>query len=114
VALIKVKSRYQATLLRMCDLKRGVAIGEIWLRLRSKGEHHFNSKRLIDQELKSALNEVKRGRIKGPFLTRQATIRPRSAKPSSTSNWLPLSNLRHPSLRAKKYDERNDMAGARG
>ena len=33
------------------------------------------SKRLIDRELALALNEVKRGRVKGPFPTAQATVR---------------------------------------
>jgi hypothetical protein len=32
-------------------------------------------KRLIDRELALALNEVKRGRVKGPFPTAQATVR---------------------------------------
>jgi hypothetical protein len=32
-------------------------------------------KRMINCELALALNEVKRGRVKGPFLTAQATVR---------------------------------------
>ncbi len=35
----------------------------------------LNPKHLIDQELKLALNEVKRGRVKGAFPTAQATAR---------------------------------------
>jgi hypothetical protein len=30
---------------------------------------------MIDRELALALNEVKRGRVKGPFPTAQATVR---------------------------------------
>jgi hypothetical protein len=32
-------------------------------------------KRLIDRDLALALNEVKRGRVKGPFPTAQSTVR---------------------------------------
>ena len=32
-------------------------------------------KRMIDRELVLALNEVKHGRVKGPFPTAQATVR---------------------------------------
>lgn len=32
-------------------------------------------KRMIDRELALALNEVKRGRVKGPLPTAQATVR---------------------------------------
>jgi hypothetical protein len=55
--------------------KAGVAVGDL---LDAKVEGRkivLVSKRMIDRELTLALNEVKRGRVKGPFSTAQATIR---------------------------------------
>jgi len=39
-------------------------------------------KRLIDHELTLALNEVKRGRVKGPFPTAHATVRALRRRPA--------------------------------
>jgi hypothetical protein len=55
--------------------KAGVAVGDL---LDAKVEGRkivLVSKRMIDRELTLALNEVNRGRVKGPFSTAQATIR---------------------------------------
>jgi hypothetical protein len=37
---------------------------------------------MIDRELALALNEVKRGRVKGPFPTAQATVRALRRRPA--------------------------------
>ena len=75
MALIKVKSRYQVILPPQVRSKAGVAGGDLFEAKVEGRTITLIPKRLIDQELKLALNDVKRGRMKGPFPTAQATIR---------------------------------------
>ena len=75
MAVVKVKSHYQVTLPPQIRAKAGVAVGDL---LEAKVEGRTITlvpKRMINRELTLALNEVKRGRFKGPFSTAQATIR---------------------------------------
>lgn len=75
MAVVKVKSRYQVTLPPQVRSKAGVAVGDLFEAKVEGRTITLIPKRLIDQELKSALNDVKRGRVKGPFPSAQATIR---------------------------------------
>lgn len=75
MAVVKVKSRYQVTLPSQVRSKAGMAVGDL---LEAKVEGRTITlipKRLIDRDLALALNDVKRGRMKGPFPTAQSTIR---------------------------------------
>lgn len=75
MAVVKVRSHCQVTLPPQLLAKAGVAVGDL---LDAKVEGRkivLVSKRMIDRELTLALNEVNRGRVKGPFSTAQATIR---------------------------------------
>ncbi|HWF59238.1 MAG TPA: AbrB/MazE/SpoVT family DNA-binding domain-containing protein [Nitrospira sp.] len=72
---MKVKSRYQVILPPQVRSKAGVAGGDLFEAKVEGRTITLIPKRLIDQELKLALNDVKRGRMKGPFPTAQATIR---------------------------------------
>lgn len=75
MAVVRVKSHYQVTLPPKIRAKARVAVGDLF---EAKVEGRTNTlvpKRMIDRELALALNEVKRGRVKGPFSTAQATVR---------------------------------------
>ena len=75
VAVVKVTSHYQVTLPPQVRAKAGVAVGDL-LEAKVEGKKiTLVPKRVIDRELALALDEVKRGRVKGPFPTAQATIR---------------------------------------
>lgn len=75
MAVVKVKSHYQVTLPPRIRAKAGVAVGDL-LEAKVEGKKiTLVPKRVIDRELTLALDEVKRGRVKGPFLSAQATIR---------------------------------------
>ena len=75
VAVVRVKSHYQVTLPPQVRSKAGVAVGDLFEAKVEGRTITLIPKRFIDHELKLALNEVKRGRIKGPFPTAQATVR---------------------------------------
>jgi bifunctional DNA-binding transcriptional regulator/antitoxin component of YhaV-PrlF toxin-antitoxin module len=75
VAVVKVKSHYRVTLPPQIRAKAGVAVGDL-LEAKVEGKTiTLVPRRVIDRELALALEDVKRGRIKGPFPTAQATIR---------------------------------------
>lgn len=73
--VVKVKSRYQVTLPPQVRSKAGVAVGDLFEAKVQGRTITLIPKRLIDRELVLALGEVKRGRVKGPFPTAQATVR---------------------------------------
>lgn len=75
MAVVKVKSHYQVTLPPQIRAKARVAVGDLFEAKVEGRTITLVPKRMIDRELALALNEVKRGRVKGPFLTAQATIR---------------------------------------
>ncbi len=75
MAVVKVTSHYQLTLPPNIRAKAGVAVGDLYEAKVQGKTITLIPKRLIDRELVLALGEVKRGRVKGPFPTAQATIR---------------------------------------
>jgi bifunctional DNA-binding transcriptional regulator/antitoxin component of YhaV-PrlF toxin-antitoxin module len=75
VAVVKVKSHYQVTLPPQIRAKARVAVGDLFEAKVEGRTITLIPKRMIDRELVLALNEVKRGRVKGPFPTAQATVR---------------------------------------
>jgi bifunctional DNA-binding transcriptional regulator/antitoxin component of YhaV-PrlF toxin-antitoxin module len=75
MAVVKVKSHYQVTLPPKIRAKVRVAVGDLFEAKVEGQTITLVPKRLIDHELALALNEVKRGRVKGPFATAQATVR---------------------------------------
>jgi bifunctional DNA-binding transcriptional regulator/antitoxin component of YhaV-PrlF toxin-antitoxin module len=75
MAVVKVKSHYQVTLPTKIRVKARVAVGDLFEAKVEGRTITLVPKRLIDRELALALNEVKRGRVKGPFPTAEATTR---------------------------------------
>ena len=75
MAVVKVKPRYQVTLPPKIRAKARVEVGDLFEAELQGRAITLVSKRLIDRKLALVLNEVKRGRVKGPFPTAQATVR---------------------------------------
>ncbi|MEK9142730.1 MAG: AbrB/MazE/SpoVT family DNA-binding domain-containing protein [Nitrospirota bacterium] len=75
MAVVKVKSHYQVTIPPKIRAQAHVAVGDLFEAKVEGRTITLIPKRLIDRELTLALNDVKRGRVKGPFPTAQATIR---------------------------------------
>lgn len=75
MAVVKVKSHYQVTLPPKIRAEAGVVVGDLFDAKVEGKKITLVPKRVIDRELALALDEVKRGRVKGPFPTAQATVR---------------------------------------
>jgi bifunctional DNA-binding transcriptional regulator/antitoxin component of YhaV-PrlF toxin-antitoxin module len=75
VAVVKVRSHYQVTLPPQIRAQAHVAVGDLFEAKVEGRTITLVPKRMIDRELALALSEVKRGRVKGPFPTAQATVR---------------------------------------
>jgi bifunctional DNA-binding transcriptional regulator/antitoxin component of YhaV-PrlF toxin-antitoxin module len=75
VAVVKVKSHYQVTLPPQIRAKARVAVGDLFEAKVEGRTITLVPKRTIDRELALAFNDVKRGCVKGPFPTAQATVR---------------------------------------
>ena len=75
MAVVKVKSHFQVTLPPQIRAKARVAVGDLFEAKVEGRTITLVPKRMIDRELTLALNEVKRGRVKGSFSTAHATVR---------------------------------------
>ena len=75
MAVVKVKSHCQVTLPPKIRAKARVAVGDLF-EVKVQGRTiALAPKRMINCELALALNDVKRGWVKGPFPTAHATVR---------------------------------------
>jgi bifunctional DNA-binding transcriptional regulator/antitoxin component of YhaV-PrlF toxin-antitoxin module len=75
VAVVKVKSHYQLTIPPKVRAQARVAVGDLFEAKVEGRTIALVPKCLIDRQLALALNEVKRGRVKGSFPTAHATVR---------------------------------------
>ena len=75
MAVVKVKSHYQVTLSPQIRAKAGVVVGDLFEAKVEGRTITLVRKRMINCELAFALNDVKRGRVKGSFPTAQAAVR---------------------------------------
>ena len=65
--LVKVKEKYQVTLPASVREKAGVAVGDL-LEAKVQGKKiTLTPKSIIDRELAKALEDVRKGRVYGPF-----------------------------------------------
>ena len=76
MAVVKVKSHYPVTLPPQIRAKARVEGRDLFEAKVQGRTITLVPKRMINCGLALALNEVKRGRIKGPFTTAEATVRP--------------------------------------
>ena len=73
--LVKVKEKYQVTLPASVRRKAGLAVGDL-LEARVEGKKiTLTPKSVVDRELALALEDVKQGRIYGPYLSAKEIIR---------------------------------------
>ena len=75
VTLVKVKEKYQVTLPASVRRKAGLAVGDL-LEAKVQGKKiTLTPKSIVDREIALALEDVKKGRVYGPFSTAKETIR---------------------------------------
>ena len=67
VPLVKVKEKYQVTLPASVRQKAGVAVGDILEAVAEGNKITLRPKSVIDRELALALEDVRKGRVVGPF-----------------------------------------------
>ena len=75
VPLVKIKEKYQVTLPASIRRKAGLAVGDL-LEASVEGKKvTLTPKSVVDRELALALEDVKQGRIYGPYLSAKEIIR---------------------------------------
>ena len=85
MAVVKVKEKYQVTLPASIRQKARVAVGDL-LEAKVQGKKiTLTPKRLIDRELALALEDVKKGRVYGPFKSVKEMLRSLHGKKSKTA-----------------------------
>ena len=73
--LVKVKEKYQVTLPASVRKKAGLAVGDI-LEVSLEGKKiTLTPKSVVDREIALALEDVKKGRVYGPFSSAKEAIR---------------------------------------
>lgn len=72
--LVKIKEKYQVTLPASVRQKAGVAVGDL-LEAKVQGKKiTLTPKSVIDRELAKALEDVRKGRVYGPFRSVKAML----------------------------------------
>jgi len=85
MAVVKVKEKYQVTLPASIRQKAGVAVGDLLEATVQGNKITLTPKRLIDRELALALEDVKKGRVYGPFKSVKEMLRSLHGKRSKTA-----------------------------
>ena len=75
MALVKVKRRYQMTLPQTLRRRARVAVGDIFDAKLEKGKITLTPHSAIDVEIAQGLEDIKQGRVYGPFDTAEAMTR---------------------------------------
>ena len=73
--LVKVKEKYQVTLPASVRQKAGVAVGDLLEAKVHRKKITLTPKRVIDRELALALEDIKKGRVYGPFRSVKEMLR---------------------------------------
>ena len=67
VPLVKVKGKYQVTLPASIRQKVGVLVGDLLEAKVEKDKITLTPKRVVDREIAIALDDMRKGRVHGPF-----------------------------------------------
>ncbi len=73
--LIKVKNKYQVTLPPEAREELGLEVGDLLEAQVEGGKITLTPKVLVDREIARALEDVKLGRVRGPFATAAEAVR---------------------------------------
>ena len=86
MAIVRVREKYQVTLPATVRRKAGIAVGDLLEAAVTKTRITLTPKRLLDRELARALEDLKKGRVQGPFRSAREAVRSlRGARRRSTS-----------------------------
>jgi len=75
VPLVKVKEKYQVTLPASVRKKAGLAVGDLLEASLDGKRITLTPKSVVDREIALALEDVKKGRVYGPFSSAKEAIR---------------------------------------
>jgi AbrB family looped-hinge helix DNA binding protein len=75
VPLIKVRDKYQVTLPATLRRKARMAVGDLLEAQVEDAKITLTPKRVVDRELALALEDVKKGRVYGPFRSAREAVR---------------------------------------
>ncbi len=73
--LVKVKTKYQVTLPADVRKKAGIAVGDLLEARIEKGRITLTPKAVVDRGIAEALEDVRQGRVYGPFHSAKEMIR---------------------------------------
>ncbi|MGH7410639.1 MAG: AbrB/MazE/SpoVT family DNA-binding domain-containing protein, partial [Candidatus Methylomirabilis sp.] len=73
--LVKIKEKYQVTLPASVRRKAGLAVGDLLEATVEGKKITLTPKSVVDRELALALEDVKKGRVHGPFSSAKDLIR---------------------------------------
>jgi AbrB family looped-hinge helix DNA binding protein len=75
MAIVKIKDKYQVTLPAKLRQEAGLEIGDLLEADVHGGKITLTPKHLVDRELAIALQDVRRGRVTGPYSSAKAALR---------------------------------------
>lgn len=73
--LVKVKHKYQVTLPPEARKELGLEVGDLLEAQVERGKITLTPKSVVDREIARGLQDIKKGRVRGPFKTANEAIR---------------------------------------
>ncbi len=87
MSLVKVREKYQVTLPAAVRRKAGIAVGDLLEAQVKDTKITLTPKRIVDREIALALEDVRKGRVHGPFRSAREAVRSlRSRRKRSTAS----------------------------
>lgn len=80
--LVKIKTKYQVTLPASLRDQAGVEVGDILEAKVERGKITLSPKSVIDRDIAEGLEDIRQGRVYGPFDTAEEMIRSLQALPN--------------------------------
>jgi len=69
MAIVTVKSKYQVAIPRRVREQLGVAVGDVQEARAEEGKIVFQPKSIVDRAIAEGLEDIRKGRVYGPFRT---------------------------------------------
>ena len=69
MAIVTVKNKYQVVIPQSVRVKAGIKIGDLLEARVERGKITFSPKSVVDRAIAEGLEDIRKGRVKGPFDT---------------------------------------------
>ncbi len=89
MAMVRVKNKYQVVIPERVRAEIGIAVGDVLEAQAERGKIVFTPKTLVDRAVAEGLEDIRKGRVHGPFESVEqmlASLKGKNRKPPRRAN----------------------------